>query len=163
MSTNGAGELSLSDAAEARIDDLQQRYPTRAATLLHVLWEVQHQEGWISERGMRYASRRCGVPRSHVLGVVGFYTMFHRRPPGRHHIQVCRNISCHIMGARKVIEAVKGRFGLEHGQVTGDGRFSFEEVECMAACSWAPMMAVNGTYHEDLTPEKAVGILESLD
>jgi len=158
-----ATDLRLSEDAEARIDDLQRRYPDKRSTLLHVLWEVQRQEGWISQDWMEYAAARCGVSPSHVLGVVGFYTMFHMRPPGRHHVQVCRNISCHIMGARRVIERVREKLGLASGEVSADGRFSFEEVECMAACSWAPMMAVNGTYHENLTPDRAAEILEELE
>ncbi len=153
----------LSDEAEARIDDLQARYPTKKATLLHVLWEIQRAERWISLEWMEYAAARCDVASSHVLGVVGFYTMFHTRKPGRYHVQVCRNISCHIMGGSKILSCVKERLGIGNGEVSEDGVFSFEEVECMAGCSWAPMMAVNETYHENLTPEKTLEILEGLD
>jgi NADH-quinone oxidoreductase subunit E len=159
MTASAAG-LRLADEAEARIDDLQRRYPTRAATLLHVLWEIQWQEGWISEDWMRYAASRCGVPESKVLGVISFYTMFRTRPFGRWHVQVCRNICCHIMGGRRIIDHVKGRLGLDHLEVSPDGHWSFEEVECMAACSWAPMMAVNETFHENLTVEKVDRILD---
>jgi NADH-quinone oxidoreductase subunit E len=155
--------LSLSPEAEARIDDLQSRYPTRQATLLHVLWEVQNQMGWIPEPWMGYAAERCAVSASHVLGVVSFYTMFRTRPLGRHHIEVCRNISCHIMGGKAVMDRVKERLGLGRGEVSGDGRFSFDEVECLAACSWGPMLAINGTYHENLDPAKVDEILDGLE
>ena len=154
--------LCLKPEAEARLDDLQARYPNKAATLLHVLWEIQWQEGWISEAWMGYAAKRCGVPLSKVLGVVSFYTMYRTRPMGRHHVQVCRNICCHIMGGNKILEHVENKLGLHHGAVTSDGRFSLEEVECMAGCSWAPMMAINETYYENLTVPVVDQILEGL-
>lgn len=154
--------LCLAKETEARIDDLQARYPTKAATLLHVLWEIQWQEGWISEAWMGYAAKRCGVPMSKVLGVVSFYTMYHTKPVGRHHVQVCRNICCHIMGGAAILEHVEKKLGLKHGEVSKDGKWSLEEVECMAACSWAPMMAINEAFHENLTKEKVDQILDGL-
>ena len=157
-----ATSLSLSPEAEARIDDLQGRYPTLEATLLPVLWEIQNHHQWISREWMEYAARRCQIPLSKVLSVVSFYTMFHTEPPGKYHVQVCRNITCHMMGGPELRARIKERLGIEGGGKTEDGRFSLEEVECLAGCSWAPVMAVNGTYHENLTPEKAVLILDEL-
>lgn len=156
-------KLRLASEAEARIDDLQRRYPTKAATLLHVLWEIQTQEAWISEDWMRYAGERCGVPFSKVMGVVSFYTMFHQKPPGKYHVEVCRNIACAMQGAFDVLHCVEKRLGVGHGEKTPDGKFSLEEVECLAGCSWAPAMRVNGRYHEQMTPEKALKLLDSLE
>ena len=154
--------LRLPPAREAHIDDLQRRYPTHKATLLPVLWEIQNEHGYISEPWMEYAAQRCGVTPAHVLSLVTFYTMLHRTPVGRHHIQICRNISCHIMGAKSLINAVEQRFDLRHGGVTQDGKLSLEHVECLAACSWAPVMQVNRTMHQNLTPAAAIKILEEL-
>ncbi|MCA9320489.1 MAG: NAD(P)H-dependent oxidoreductase subunit E [Planctomycetes bacterium] len=156
-------DLKLSKAAEARIDDLQARYPTKKATLLPLLWEIQNETGWVSPSWMEYAAKRCDVPPSHVLSVVSFYTMFHRKPVGRHHVQVCRNISCHLMGAPQLIAAVEDKLGLKNGGVSEDGAFSLEHVECLAGCSWAPVMQIGRTMHENLTPEQAVRILEELE
>ena len=153
---------SLSREAEARIDDLQKRYPTKKATLLPVLWEIQNEKGWISPAWMEYAARRCDVPPSHVLSVVTFYTMYRRKPVGKYHVQVCRNISCHLMGAPRIIEAVEQKLGIKNGEVTKDGKFSLEHVECLAGCSWAPVMQIDRTMHENLGPEQAVRILEEL-
>lgn len=163
MSPDVAIPERLNDAAEARLDDLQARYPNKQAVLLHVLWEIQNQESWISMPWMRYAAKRCEVPMSKVLGVVSFYTMYFTKPPGRYHVQVCRNISCHMMGAPEILERCQKRLGIKNGEITGDGKFSFEEVECMAACSWAPMMAINGAFHENLTPDKVDEILGGLE
>ena len=161
--TAAAAKLTLEAEREARIDDLQSRYPTKKATLLPVLWEVQNQEGWVSRTWMAWAAQRCEVPVSHVMSVVSFYTMFHSKAPGHYHVQVCRNISCHIMGAPKLIEAVEQKLGLENGGLSEDGRFSLEHVECLAGCSWAPVMQINRTLHEELTPEAAVKILDELE
>jgi NADH-quinone oxidoreductase E subunit len=157
------GKLRLSAEAEARIDDLQGRYPNKRATTRHVLWEVQNQNGWISTEWMAYVAERCEVPVSHIMSVVTFYTMFRSKPVGRHHIEVCRNISCHIMGARRIIDRVKEVTGLSNHEVSADGKLSFEEVECLAGCCWAPMMAINGAFHENLTPAKAEEILKGLE
>lgn len=154
--------LRLDAEREARIDDLQKRYPRRDATLLHVLWEIQWQHGWISQEWMQYAAERCGVPASKVLGVVSFYTMYRQHPVGKYHVEVCRNITCHMLGARALIDQVKAKLGVGEHEVSACGRWSFEEVECMGACSWAPMMAVNGAYHENLTPAKVDQVLDGL-
>jgi NADH-quinone oxidoreductase subunit E len=154
--------LRLPPDVERRLDDLARRYPTRAATILHVLWAIQEREGWISEDGMRYAAERCDVPLSHVLGVVSFYTMFRRSPPGKHHVQVCRNITCTMLGAEDLLACAKRKLRIESGERTADGRFSLEEVECLAGCSWAPVVQVNRTYHENMTAQKLEELLDSL-
>lgn len=157
-----ASSLRLGPDVEKRLDDLARRYPTKKATILHVLWAIQDQEGWISEDWMRYAAARCEVPMSHVLGVVSFYTMFHQAPVGKHHVQICRNITCAMLGGEELIARAKKTLGVENGGRTQDGRFSLEEVECLAGCSWAPVVQVNRTYHEQMTPEKLDELLGSL-
>jgi NADH:ubiquinone oxidoreductase subunit E len=102
------------------------------------------------------------VPLSKVLGVVSFYTMFHQKPPGKYHVEVCRNITCAMLGAFDILHCVEKKLGVGHGERTADGKFSVEEVECLAGCSWAPAMRINGRYHEQMTPEKASQLLDSL-
>jgi NADH-quinone oxidoreductase E subunit len=157
-----ANRLRLKPDVERRLDGLAARYPTRKATILHVLWAIQEQEGWISQDWMRYAAERCEVPLSHVLGVVSFYTMFHQTPPGRHHVQVCRNLTCTMLGAEELLACAKKKLGIGHGERTADGKYSFEEVECLAGCSWAPVVQINRTYHENMTPEKLEKLLDGL-
>ncbi len=154
--------FTLAPEREARIDDLQGRYPTRRATLLPVLWEVQEERGFIDDAAMEYAAQRCGVPPAHVLSAVTFYTMYRRRPAGQHHLQICRNICCCIMGAEKIIDYVQTRLGIRPGAMTADGRFSLELVECLAGCSAAPVIQVNREYHENLDLEKVKSLLDSL-
>lgn len=155
--------LRLTTEAEARIDDLQRRYPTKEATLLPVLWEIQNQVGWLPQEWMAYAAARCEVAVSKVLGVVSFYTMFHQEKPGKFHVQVCRNISCTMLGAEDILSCVRAKLGITNGGRTADGKFSLEEVECLAGCSWGPVVQINRTYHENMTPEKTEQLLGSLE
>lgn len=155
--------MKLRPEVEKRLDDLARRYPTKQATILNVLWAVQEQEGWISEDAMKYVAERCDAPYSHVLGVVSFYTMFHREPVGRHHVQICRNLTCTMLGAEDLLACARKKLGIKSGETTPDGRCSLEEVECLAGCSWAPVVQVNRTYHENMTPEKLEALLESLE
>lgn len=138
------------------------RYPEKKAALLPVLWLAQEQEGWISQEMMRYVADLVGVDHAHVLGVVTFYTMFNDTKLGRHHIEVCTNVSCMLRGSDRILETVERVCGVKAGQTSADGRFTVSEVECMGACGGAPMLAVGERYHEHLTAEKTEQLLSSL-
>ncbi len=86
--------------------------------------------------------------------MISYYSMLRTRPMGRYHVQVCTNISCMLRGAEEIFDYCRQKLGVGHKQVTADGVFSLEEVECIGACSWAPAMQVNYDFHENLTPEK---------
>jgi NADH-quinone oxidoreductase E subunit len=102
------------------------------------------------------------MPPEEVLGVVTFYTMYHQKPMGKYHIQVCTNVSCMLRGGYEIWDNVKDKLGIENMTVTDDSKFSLEEVECMGSCGTAPMIAVNEDYYENLNKEKVEEILESL-
>lgn len=138
------------------------RYPEKKAALLPILWIAQEQEGWISKEMMEYIGELVGVPAAHVLGVVTFYTMFNDKKLGRHHIEVCTNVSCQLRGSDKIVAAVERACGTKLGSSSADGKFTVSEVECMGACGGAPMLAIGEEYHEHLTPEKAEQIIASL-
>lgn len=138
------------------------RYPEKKAALLPILWIAQEQEGWISKEMMEYIGNLVGVPAAHVLGVVTFYTMFNDKKLGRHHIEVCTNVSCQLRGSDKIVSTVERVCGTKIGSTSTDGKFTVSEVECMGACGGAPMLAIGEEYHEHLTPEKAEQILSSL-
>ena len=95
-------------------------------------------------------------------GVVSFYTMYNMKPIGRHHIQVCRTLSCALGGSEKITDFIKKKLDIELGQTTADGRFTLSEVECLASCGTAPMMQINDDYYESLNEEKVTEILDSL-
>jgi NADH-quinone oxidoreductase subunit E len=144
------------------IEALKSRYEKPQAILLPLLWKIQEKKGWIDHEGMEEAARICQVPKSHVLGVVSFYTMFFEKPMGKYHIQVCTNVSCMLRGGENIYSDLKAKLGCGHLERTSDGMFSLEEVECMGACGGAPMMAVGETFFEKVTTDEARGIIDSI-
>jgi NADH-quinone oxidoreductase E subunit len=144
------------------IESLKSRYEKPQAALLPVLWKIQEKKGWIDQDGMEIAAKLCDVPKSHVLGVVSFYTMYFEKPMGKHHIQVCTNVSCMLRGGEKIYNDLKEQLGCGHLERTNDGMFSLEEVECMGACGGAPMMAVGETFFERVNSDEARGIINTI-
>lgn len=135
--------LPVSAETDRAIDGLLDKYPKRSSALLPALYAVQAEHGWVSEEAMEYVAGKIGVSPAFVAGVVSFYTMYHRRPVGRHHIQVCRTLSCMLRGSFQVMARLREKLGIEVGQVTPDGRFSIQYVECLGACDTAPCAQVN--------------------
>ncbi len=147
---------------DAEFEELAARYPQKRAALLPILHRMQEVHGWISPEVMEAVAGWIGLAPVEVEGVVSFYPMFRRRPAGRHLVSVCKNISCHLCGAEDVLAAIEKRFGLKPGETSADGRITLQAVQCLGACGYGPMMDVDGTYHEHLTPDSAVEILEEL-
>lgn len=145
-----------------RFDEIVAQYPDCRAAMLPALWLVQRQEGWISAEAMEYVGGLLGVPPAEVEAVVSFYTMFDRAPPGRYKLQVCRTLSCALVGAYDVLRHLEGQLGIHNGQTTPDGLFTIQEVECLGSCGTGPMMQVNEKYVENLTVERVDALLERL-
>ena len=123
------------------------------SAVIGVLWLVQKQEGWISEPAIRAVAELLAMPVIRVLEVATFYTMFMLEPVGTHAlIQVCGTTPCQLRGAEALMEVCKRRIGPRDHR-SADGKFYWQEVECMGACANAPMAAINDGYYEDLTPE----------
>ncbi len=150
----------FSNSELQEISELQKRYPQPSATLLPVLWRLQEKRGWIDGEAMEEAAAICQVPKSHVQGVVSFYTMFFEKPMGKFHVQVCTNVSCMLRGGEGILANMKSKLGIENLTVTPDGTFSLEEVECMGACGGAPMMAVNETFFEKISSAEANEVID---
>jgi NADH-quinone oxidoreductase E subunit len=130
--------------------------------MLPVLYLAQKEFGHLGPEAIEYVARLMEQSPARVHGVVSFYTMYNVKPIGRHHIQVCRTLSCALGGAERITGLIKKKLGIEPGQTTADGRFTLSEVECLASCGTAPMMQVNDEYYEGLTEEKLTAILDSL-
>ena len=155
-------EFKFTDESLKRIEKVLIKYPVKKAAVMPVLWIAQEQNGWISGEVMNEVASILDMTNEEVLGVVTFYTMYHQKPMGKYHIQVCTNVSCMLKGANRIYDHVKEKFGLNNMEVTEDMQFSIEEVECMGSCGTAPMIAVNEDYYENLTKEKVAEILDSL-
>jgi NADH-quinone oxidoreductase subunit E len=148
--------------ARERIDRILARYPTKQAALLPILWVAQETWGWVSREAAEEVARIVEVPAAHVAGVLTFYTMYNLAPVGRHLLQFCTSISCHLAGAGPLLEHCRRRLGIDVGQTTPDGRFTLTEVECIAGCDRAPSMMVNDAYHEPMDAPKLDALLERL-
>jgi len=153
----------FSDAALAEYREILARYPTRRAALMPTLWLAQREFGWLSEPVQAYVAELMELPLAWVTSVASFYTMYWKEPVGRWHLQLCRNLPCALRGAGEIRTLIHDRLGIRHGQKTADGRFSFEEVECLASCGTAPVIQINnGAYHEGLDVEKVGALLTRL-
>ncbi|WP_130866141.1 NADH-quinone oxidoreductase subunit NuoE [Acidipropionibacterium timonense] len=141
---------------------LAARYPDPRSALLPMLHLVQSVDGRVSPAGITACAQVIGITEAQVSGVATFYTMYKRRPAGRHHIGVCTTALCAILGGDVLLERVERKLGIKEGETTPDGMFSLERVECNAACDFAPIMMVNWEYMDNMTPARAEEILDAL-
>ncbi len=128
------------------------KYPTKMAAVMPVLWMIQKKYNWISTDSMKYIGELLEIPQEHVLGVASFYTMYFKQPTGKFHLQICTNVSCMLCGGTELFKYVSDKLGIKNKEITSDGIFSIEEVECLGSCGTAPMLQVNNEeYYENLT------------
>ncbi|MCC6343872.1 MAG: NAD(P)H-dependent oxidoreductase subunit E [Bryobacterales bacterium] len=156
--------MTFSPELEAKLEKLMNSYPPgrRKSALIPMLMFTQDEVGSITQELVEEVARRIGIPTVQVDEVVTYYSMLHRKPMGKHHIQVCTNISCLLWNGDELYEHAREKLGIGHKEVTADGMFSLEEVECMGACSWAPAIQVNYDFHHHVTKEKLDQIIDSL-
>lgn len=154
--------FKLSEEFRARAEKICARYPRRDAALIPLLLELQKEAGYVPEEGLDALAGFLELPYSRVKGVATFYTMFNREPVGKYHLQVCRNISCHMAGAEGLLARLRARLGIAEGETTRDGLFTLSTVECLGACGAAPVMQVNERYFENLDEAKLDVLLEEL-
>ena len=145
-------------------EKLRARYPAgfESSFVLPCLRRIQEDRGFVADSDIDALVKYLGVPRIQIEEVLSFYGQFRRKPIGRCHIQACRNISCSLLGAERIVEHLTNRLGIAPGQTTADGRYTLSTVECLAACGTAPVLMINDTYHESMTPEKIDALLETL-
>lgn len=145
-------------------DRLRERYPAdfTPSLVLPCLHRIQEDRGYIVESDIADLAAYLQVPRIQIDEVLSFYSMFRREPVGRWHIEVCRNVSCSMNGAERLLECLKGKLGIAPGETSPDGRFTLSTVECLGSCGTAPVMVINGKYHESVDPEKLDALLERL-
>ncbi len=143
-----------------RIEKARKKYPTALAAIMDTIYIAQEQNGYVSNEVMEEIALILGIDKVQVLSVVTFYTMYFTKPMGRNHVQVCTNVSCMLRGSTEIWEAVKQKLNIGNMEVTPDGKFSLEEVECMGACGYAPMIAINEDFYENLTKEKVLELLD---
>ena len=156
--------MRFSPELESKFEKLMGNYPEgrQRAALIPMLLFAQDETGAITDEVVDEVVKRLDLTRLEVEEVISYYTMLSRRRRGRHHIQICTNVSCMLLGGAGLLEQAKQKLSIEEGEVTPDGEFSVEEVECLGACSWAPALQVNYDYHHHMTPEKLNELIEKL-
>ncbi|WP_300077610.1 NADH-quinone oxidoreductase subunit NuoE [Propioniciclava sp.] len=150
---------------ETTIEELRQiaaRYPQARSALLPMLHLVQSVDGRVSPAGIEACAAVLGITTAQVSGVATFYTMYKRRPAGKHHVGVCTTALCAVMGGDILMDVVEEKLGIGEGETTADGTFSLERLECNAACDFAPVMMVNWEFMDNMTPQKATDLLDAL-
>jgi len=153
---------SFSPEIEAEIDGHLAKYPVMRSAILPLMFIVQRERGYLDPPGVAYLARRLGLRITDIWEVATFYSMIHTQPVGKYHIQICKTLSCKIMGEPKITEHVCKKLGIKPGETTADGKFTISLVECLGSCGTAPMFQIGFDYHEDLTPAKVDQILGSL-
>ena len=142
---------------QRKFDENVTRYPPeeRKSAILYALYLVQYQQGYISGASMRFVAEQIRCTAAEVEDVVSYYTMFYTKPVGKWVINVCRTLSCALLGAERVTEELSAKLGVHPGQTTADGTFTLMEVECLGACDRAPVLMINDRYwQEQLAPEQ---------
>jgi NADH-quinone oxidoreductase E subunit len=157
------GLLFESEEARDRLRKVLSRYPVKRAALGPLLNYAREKRGWVSVEAMEEIAEQLELTPAYVRSVATFYTMYNLHPLGRHLIQVCTCIACHLNRADDVFERFLDETGTRPGEISEDGRFTVMEVECLGACGFATAVQINDEYFEGVTPEKVVEILEGLD
>ena len=156
--------MTFSPELEAKFARLLTSYPPgrQRSAMVPMLLYAQDEIGSITQELVEEVARRVGVTPMQVEEVLSYYSMLHRKPLGKYHVQICTNISCLLTGGEQLWQRACGKLGIGHKEATADGQISLEEVECIGACSWAPALQVNYDVHHKETPEQLDQLLDSL-
>lgn len=144
----------MTQELEAKCTVIKEAYPDADSALLPILHVLQDHYGHLTPDAIQEAADLMGMTAASVEGVVSFYTLYRKHPAGKYNIQICDNLSCAMRGAKDLCHHLEEHHGIKEGEVTEDGLFSLEKVECLAACGYAPAAQVNLRYYYDLTPAK---------
>ena len=153
----------LSEKMIEEIKKIQARYHSKKSACMAAMQSVQREKGFLSKDDMTDVARLLEMEPVEVEEVGAFYTMYNvEKPVGRNHVQVCRNLSCSLLGAEHLVRHMEKTLGIKTGQTTKDGKVTLSLVECLGSCGTAPIMQINDDYYEGLTEEKVTGILRGL-
>lgn len=154
--------FALSPERDRELNEILTRYPTKMAACIPALHLCQEQNGYIDDDVIAWVSFRLDLPPAHVKGVVTFYTLFNQHKVGKHQLWVCRTLPCALRGAGDLLHHCEKKLGIKAGETTADGQITLKTAECLASCGTAPMIQVDKTYYENLTPAEVDKILERL-
>jgi NADH-quinone oxidoreductase subunit E len=146
-------------------EKMKTRYPAgfESSLVIPCLRRIQEDRGFIADSDIEALVEYLGVPRIQIDEVLSFYTQFRRKPIGRWHVQTCRNVTCSMRGAERLIDHLRRKLGVAPGETTPDGRFTLSTAECLGSCGTAPVVMVNDAYHENMSAEKVDALLGGLE
>jgi NADH:ubiquinone oxidoreductase subunit E len=144
------------------LDEILKGRRSQPNQLIEVLQDVQKNYGYISKDAMQTVSQGLGVPLMEVYRVASFYKAFRLKPSGKHILTMCMGTACHVQSSRLLLDQAMGQLGVKPGEVTRDGLFSIEHVNCLGACALGPIVTENGSYHHHMTPGKLRKLIETL-
>jgi NADH-quinone oxidoreductase E subunit len=150
----------------AEMDEHLAKYPPerkRSALIPILLLVIQRERGWVDNAGVNFLAKYLGLEVTDIWETATFYSMFNMHQVGRNHIQICKTLSCKIMGEPEITDHICSKLGIKPGETTKDGKFTVSLVECLGSCGTAPMMQIGFDYHEDLTIEKVDKILDGCE
>ena len=150
-------------AAQKRVEEIKKKYPEPRSAIMPALYIAQELYGYINDEAVAWVSEVMSLPAVQVREVACFYTMYYKKPVGKYHFQICRTVSCAVCGMCKLTELLHKKFGIMPGEVTKDGMWSYEEVECLGSCGTAPMVQINDIYFEKLNPGKLDEIISKIE
>jgi NADH-quinone oxidoreductase subunit E len=146
-----------------KTDQIINKYPGDARSLIQILLEIQRENHWLSKEALEKVSKKLGVPLSQIQHITTFYKAFSLIPKGHHEVQVCLGTACHVHGGPRILDRVEDVLGIEAGEMTTDMKFTLETVNCLGCCALGPVMVVDGKYHGKIVPTKAEELLKSGD
>lgn len=152
----------MTESVKKEIDSILIKYVNPEESLIAVLQEVQGAFGYISREAVEAITEKTGIPSSRIMGVASFYAGFRLKPLGKYRVMVCMGTACHVNGAERIGDTVRRELGIDAGDVTEDGLFSWEEVACLGCCSISPAMMINETAYGNLTPDKIAAIFNEI-
>ena len=156
-------ELTFTNKELEEIDKIRGKFPTAKAATLQVLWVAQRKFGHVKPEVQKLVADTLGLPHSHVHGVASFYTQYYKEEKGQFVLDVCTCLTCQLCGGYDILHHLEEKLGIQKGETTDDGMFSLQEVECLGACGYAPMLQVtNGVYVNNLTKEKVDKLVDNL-
>jgi len=149
---------------QAKFDENVARYPAdqRKSAILFALYLAQQQQGYLTGAAMRHVAEQIRCTPADVEDVVSYYTMFYTKPVGKYVLNVCRTLSCALLGAERVTEEITAALGIKPGETDPTGTFTLMEVECLGACDRAPVVMVNDDWHERLSPEQVASFIQGI-
>jgi len=153
----------LRPETRAQIEALFERYPQKRGALLPAIFLVQAEKGWVDPAGAKELAALFEIHPVDVHEVLSFYNMFYTEPQGRHHVYVCTNVPCSLRGARSLLHGLEAYLGVHSGETTKDGRITIGHEECLGSCGTAPVLRIDGEYHENVDFEDARRLVDALE